>query len=122
MLSVTLFSLKAIMKIRVIEVQKDGKTLYARSFSMFDEEPLTDNPALAKSYGDHDEAELKSDLQSISAPGDQFFARSGLRADAPPQLVEFEVQFAELSRQPARGATLSSPPAVAPVAPAAPRR
>jgi hypothetical protein len=89
--------------IRVIEISDQGKTLYVAANSCLSPQPAVPNPANAINFADLPEIELHHALSSIAVrPGDDYWAKSGIRSDTLPQVVEFEVQVSELSRRQGR--------------------
>lgn len=84
-------------KIKVIEIVYNGKVQYLAGTSIFDSNPLVDNPLEAIDY--EDDTVLNYDMGNlyITNVGG---AMSGVRADSA-QVVEFEVEIklTELSRK-----------------------
>ena len=86
------------VKLKVIEVMIDGEKKYVSSTSIFGKKPTT-NPLEATNYIDN-EFQLKHDIEDLVIKGDTMYARSGLRIDEAPVIVEMEIQisFQELKR------------------------
>lgn len=83
------------MKIKVIEIKKDGKVGYLAGTSIFSQDSVVDNPMNAIIYTDDNE--IKNDLGNLYITG-VGGARSGIRADSA-DIVEFEVEIKEVSRK-----------------------
>jgi hypothetical protein len=75
--------------VRVIEVTKDGKTLYLKSedVSVFHSE-FTDNPIDARFVTSE---EYEDVLESVAYPGKESFPKCAIAVDSKPLLVEFEI-------------------------------
>lgn len=86
------------MKMTVVEVLRGGKACYLVDTSMFAENKTTDSPLEAKNYANDPEG-LRRDLADLVVPGDEYYAKSGLRIEALPQVVEFEFSMQEVSRR-----------------------
>jgi hypothetical protein len=82
------------MKIKVIEIKKDGKVGYLAGTSIFQENSVVDNPMHAIIY--NDEEKIKTDLRNLYITG-VGGAKSGIRADSA-DVVEFEVEIKEVAR------------------------
>jgi hypothetical protein len=83
--------------IMVIEVLQGGKKQYLRGTSCLDGDAVVDNPVLATDYAGQG-AKLENDLASIVVDGDDYWARSGVRSEALPMIVQFEVLCRETHR------------------------
>lgn len=86
------------IKRKVIEVVIKGEKKYLCSSNVFGDKP-TDNPMEATNYLGDDE-QLKRDLENVVIQGDNIYARSGVRIDTAPVVVEMEIELkcTELSR------------------------
>jgi len=95
------------MKITVIRVMINGTVGYLKTMqpSCWDQE-LAQSPFDAFNFYDADESTMKKMIDratsSLVVPGDQAWAKSGLRIDKLPELVTFESQLTEISVAPAR--------------------
>lgn len=95
------------MKITVIRVMINGTVGYLKSSqpSCWDQE-LAQSPFDAFNFHHSDGAVMKKMIDhttsSLVVPGDQGWAKSGLRIDKLPELVTFESQLTEISVAPAR--------------------
>lgn len=85
------------MKLKLIEVKINDETQYLVEPTIFAQKTVTKNPLEAKNYNEN-EQELKEDLDMLFVKGDEVYARSGLKVDSIPMIVELEVQVKELSR------------------------
>ena len=103
------------VKMVVMEVVQGGKTGYLVEPSLFCRTSVVESPLEAKNYAEDPEG-LKKDLSIVHVEGDELYARSGLRLDALPHVVEIEVSWREVSR--VLGRELSKHVAHAPAAPA----
>lgn len=87
-------------KIKVVEVIVNGGRGYLKETHCFSQEPITQNPFDAIQYG-YTEQETKSrtdsrllrDLGDLVVPGDRSIAKSGLRIDKLPEVVELLVEI-----------------------------
>lgn len=77
-------------QIQVVEAVIDGQTVYLRSNSIFGPKPVTD-PVHARNFALEDPHELLKFMSDLVIPGDEMFAKSGLRIDEPPRVVTFDV-------------------------------
>jgi hypothetical protein len=82
------------MKIKVIEIKKDGKVGYLAGTNIFHENAVVDNPMHAIIYTD--DAQVKEDLGNLYITG-VGGAKSGIRADSA-DVVEFEIEIKEVAR------------------------
>lgn len=86
--------------IRVIEVTSQGKVYYVAANSCLVERHVVENPVMAINFAGQPEIEIHHALSNIAVrPGDDYWAKSGIRSDTLPQIVEFEVEVKEVSRQ-----------------------
>lgn len=95
------------MKMTVIRVMINGTVGYLKTHqpSCWDQ-TLAQSPFDACNFHDDDEETMKKVIKhatnSLVVPGDQGWAKSGLRIDKLPELVTFESQLTEISVAPAR--------------------
>lgn len=85
------------MKLKLVEVQINGEKQYLVEPTIFAEKTVTKNPLEAKNYNEKDN-ELLQDLDVLFVNGDEVYARSGLKVDNVPMIVELEIQVKEVSR------------------------
>lgn len=83
------------MKIKVIEIKKDGKVSYLRENTIFSEKNVVADPSKAFNY-DGDDEKLQKDLNNLYVTN-LGGAKSGVRADSA-DVVEFEFSLKEVSR------------------------
>ena len=89
--------------IRVIEITSQGKAYYVAANSCLVAEHAVENPALAINFAGMPEIEIHHALSNIAVrPGDDYWAKSGIRSDTLPQIVEFEIEVKEVSRRQGR--------------------
>lgn len=105
----------ATRKMKVVEVSVNGKALYltGKLAGIGGSGATTDDAMKAKDYSLLPGIELERDLKMTIAPGDASWPMSGLKVDALPQVVEFEVELREALRYEGRalvGGAKSSPP------------
>lgn len=78
------------MKYLVIQVKQDGKTLYVRSANCLSKNALVEDVRDAFNYAGQPKI-LGRDLDRLVVPGDQYRARSGVRIDELPTVIEFQL-------------------------------
>lgn len=93
------------MKFKVIEITFQGQTGYLANNSCLFGKPTVDNPMNAIMYKEGDEDKLKRDLSSLYMTG-VGGGKSSARADSA-DVVEFEVEIKEISREKARQGKMS---------------
>lgn len=93
------------MKFKVIEITFEGKTGFLAETSCFSSKPMVDNPMNAIMYKEGEDEKLQYDLRNLYLTG-VGGAKSGVRADSA-DVVEFEVEIKEVSREHARQGKMS---------------
>lgn len=87
------------MKIKVIKVVKNGKEGYLNSPTIFDSNPIVDNPLEAKNYAyEENSYDLDRDIDALNLPNQEYITRSGLSVDSA-SIVELEFTFTEVATQ-----------------------
>lgn len=87
------------MKIKVIKVMKNGKEGYLNSATIFDSNPIVNNPLEAKNYATEENSyDLDRDIDALNLPNQEYTTRSGLSVDSAT-IVEIECSFKEVSFQ-----------------------
>ena len=86
------------MRIKLVRIMIDGEVGYLKtptpSACTLISEQLVSSPLNALNFAGQDGA-LSSALNSLVAPGDMVYAKSGLRVDKLPEVVIFNVSITE---------------------------
>lgn len=84
--------------ITVIAVTENGQEKYVGAESCLHPAATVYHPANAINYSTASEIDVRRALSNIAVKGDDFWAKSGVRSETLPHLVEFEISVAEVSR------------------------
>ena len=90
------------MKLKLIRVSVDGVTGYLKGRSIFDENPVTQDPLEALNYNEEEELfrvkrmkhNLKQDVDGLNVRGvsgvTEAQSKSGLWIDKPAEIIEYD--------------------------------
>ena len=84
--------------VKVIEVTESGQKKYVAANSCLSPCTTVYHPANAIDFSIESEMNLHRALGDIAVKGDEFWARSGIRSETLPEVVEFEIAAVEVSR------------------------
>ncbi len=94
--------------IKVIEVTENGQKKYVAANSCLSPAATVYHPVNAIDFSLAPEITLVQALNNIVVPGDEFWAKSGIRSETLPEVVEFEISAVEVSKRRGRNLHRSS--------------